>query len=153
MKTAKNPKGSGRKPFIKPTIEEFQALAKKLKGNKTAMAESLGISFPTIDKWCKEVPEFQEAISHQTEKRLDGYLDVAHILAMGIPDKENGKIVGWRVPPDAGTLRFMIEKYGVRRGLVDKLDITSNGNNINTGFKIEVIDKREDVRTEQEEEN
>ncbi|WP_400106817.1 hypothetical protein [Capnocytophaga canimorsus] len=80
-----------------------------------------------------------------------GYLDVAHLLAMGIPDKENGKIIGWKVAPDAATLRFMIEKYGVRRGLGDKLDITSNGNSINTGFKIEVIDKREDVRTEEEE--
>lgn len=76
---------------------------------------------------------------------------MAHLLAMGIPEKENGKIVGWKVVPDAATLRFMIEKYGVRRGLGDKLDITTNGNDISSGLKIEIIDKREDVKIDTEE--
>lgn len=142
------PKKVGRKSKKPPTLEKFQELAKSLLGNKSKMAESLNVSFPTLDKWCKENADFQEAISHQTEKRLDSYLDVAHLLAMGIPEKEGDKIIGWRVPPDAPTLRFMIEKYGVRRGFGEKLDITTNGQNINTGFKIEIIDKREDVRKE-----
>lgn len=149
-KTATNPKGSGRKSFEPPTLEKFSKLAKELLGNKTAIAEQLGVSFNTLHKWCEENSDFAEAISHQTEKRLDSYLDRAHLLAMGIPEKENGIIVGWKVPPDAPTLRFMIEKYGVRRGFGDKLDITTGGETINTGFKIEIIDKREDVKKEEE---
>lgn len=141
----------GESPKKKPKLKEFQELSKKFSGNKSSIAESLGVCYNTLDKWCKEVPEFQESISHQTEKRLDGYLDVAHLLAMGIPEKENGKIVGWKVVPDAATLRFMIEKYGVRRGLGDKLDITTNGNDISSGLKIEIIDKREDVKIDTEE--
>lgn len=34
-------------------------------------------------------------------------------------------------------------------GITDKLDITTNGENVNTGFKIEIIDKREDVKKEE----
>lgn len=128
-KTIIRVKSKGHKPCIPiPPLEDLQDLAKKTLGNKTKMAEAIGVSRCTFDKWCREHEEVAEAVKHQRGKRLDGYLDVAHNIAMGIPDidKDTGRQVGWVVPPDSAMLRFMIEKYGSMEGFGQELNVNAN---------------------------
>lgn len=99
-----------------------------------------------------EDKEFKEVIDDFRGKILDECIITSRVLARGIPLlDEKGQITGWKERPDSGMVRYLMSTLGRREGFGENMDITSNGNSINTGFKIEVIDKREDVRTEEEE--
>lgn len=92
------------------------------RGNKTAVANHYGVSRPVLKRWLEEVPEAANWVVHQVGARLDGYLDRAHIVAMGIPMKDgDGKIIGWETPPDTAMLRFLIEKYGNQEGFGNEI--------------------------------
>lgn len=100
-----------------PSIEELKEAAFKFKGNKSVMAEYFGVCRNVMTRWCREHPEVGDWVRHQTQKKFDGYLETAHVVASGIPERdENGVVIGWKVPPDTATLRFLIEKYGASEG-------------------------------------
>lgn len=113
----------GTKPLIPtPAKEDLVAAITKYRGNKTAVATHFGVSRPVLKRWLEEVPEASNWVSHQTGARLDGYLETAHAVAMGIPIKdEEGKFIGWQTPPDVGMLRFLIEKFGNQEGFGNEI--------------------------------
>lgn len=76
--------------------------------------------------WEKENPEIGEIFREQWDKRLDVYLDTAHLLAVGQmgEDEEGNKI--YTVPPDPNMLRFMIEKYGRMSGFGQEVTVNAN---------------------------
>lgn len=125
--TRARPKGAGRQMPNMPPIDDIRKLAEATKGNKSKVAEMLGVTRYRLLQWEKEEDEIREIFHDQWARRLDIYLDTAHILAVGQADKdeETGKMV-YTVPPDPNMLRFMIEKYGKMEGFGQEVTVNAN---------------------------
>ena len=120
-------KGAGRQMPNMPPIDAIRQLAKTTFGNKSKVAEALGVTRYRLLMWEKENPEIGEIFQEQWEKRLDVYLDTAHLLAVGqMGEAENGNRV-YVVPPDSNMLRFMIEKYGKQAGFGQEVSVNVTG--------------------------
>lgn len=152
----------------KYTDEELKQALIKSNGQPTKTAEILGVDYSGVYRRIRKNPELLEV---QKAYRARTFQDLANltnaVALMGIirepivgedgevQKDESGKIIYTEKSVDYRTrldmASRMMNMLKSDDGITDKLDITSNGNSINTGFKIEVIDKREDVRTEQEE--
>lgn len=135
----------------KPTLKRLKEALEQTQGNFTNTAALLGCSRTSLWKWAKQDPAFEEAIDDSRKKFLDTCLSTARVVALGVPKVEGGKIVGWEERPDSNMLRYFISTLGRNEGFGDSVDITSGGTAI-PAIKIEVIDKREDVRKEEEDE-
>ena len=126
--TRPRPQGGGRSRIEVPSMDTFRQLAKQTLGNKSKVAEALGVSRYCLLKWEKDNPEIGEIFREQWGKRLDSYLDTAHILAVGkVGEDENGEKV-FIIPPDPNMLRFMIEKYGRMEGFGEEVTVNANIN-------------------------
>lgn len=133
--TRARPKGAGRKKLEVPSLDTIRQLAKTTLGNKSKVAEMLGVSRYRLLMWEKENPEIGKIFQEQWEKRLDVYLDTAHILAIGQTGAdENGKTI-YTTPPDSNMLRFMIEKYGKQAGFGQEVSVNVTGE-MNVGVPI-----------------
>lgn len=152
----------------KYTNEELKKALIEANGQPTKAAEILGVTYVSVYGRIRKNPELLEV---QKAYRARTFQDLANltnaVALMGIirepmigengevQKDENGKIIYIEKSVDYRTrldmASRMMNMLKSDDGITDKLDITSNGNSINTGFKIEVIDKREDVRTEEEE--
>ena len=119
----KTPNRSGREKIEIPPIEDIRVAAQKTLGNKTKAAELLMVSRSVFRKWEQERPEIGDIFREQWGKRLDGYLDTAHILAMGVTAKDASGRTFYETPPDPNMLRFRIEKFGKMEGFGDELTI------------------------------
>ena len=98
--TRVRPQGGGRRKLAVPSLDTFRELAKKTLGNKTKVAEMLGVSRYCLLKWEEEDSEIGKVFREQWGRRLDTYLDTAHVLAIGkMGEDENGEKV-YVVPPD-----------------------------------------------------
>lgn len=125
--TRARPKGAGRQMPNMPPIDAIRQLAKTTFGNKSKVAEALGVTRYRLLMWEKENPKIGEIFQEQWEKRLDVYLDTAHLLAVGqTGEDENGKMV-YVVPPDSNMLRFMIEKLGRQAGFGQEVSVNVSG--------------------------
>jgi hypothetical protein len=125
--TRTRPKGAGRKKLEVPSLDTIRQLAKTTLGNKSKVAEMLGVSRYCLLKWERENPKIGEIFQEQWEKRLDVYLDTAHILAIGqTGTDENGKTI-YTTPPDPNMLRFMIEKIGKQAGFGQEVAVNVSG--------------------------
>ena len=126
--TRVRPQGGGRRKLAVPSLDTFRELAKKTLGNKTKVAEMLGVSRYCLLKWEEEDSEIGKVFREQWGRRLDTYLDTAHVLAVGkMGEDENGEKV-YVVPPDPNMLRFMIEKYGRMEGFGEEVTVNANVN-------------------------
>lgn len=133
--TRTRPKGGGRRRIDVPSMDTFRQLAKQTLGNKSKVAEALGVSRYKLLMWEKDNPEIGEIFREQWGRRLDAYLDTAHILAVGkMGEDENGEKV-YVIPPDPNMLRFMIEKYGRMEGFGEEVTVNTNVN-MNIGVPI-----------------
>ena len=133
--TRPRPQGGGRRRIEVPSMDTFRQLAKQTLGNKTKVAEALGVSRYKLLMWEKDNPEIGEIFREQWGRRLDAYLDTAHILAVGkMGEDENGEKV-YVIPPDPNMLRFMIEKYGRMEGFGEEVTVNTNVN-MNIGVPI-----------------
>lgn len=93
--------------------------------------KQIGISRDLFYQWKKLYPDFKEAV----EKFEDFVLEMAEDVA--IQALEEG---------DKEMARFVLKSLGKRKGYGDKLDITSNGESINTIKLIEI--KKQDGTTD-----
>ena len=66
---------------------------------------------------------------------------------------ENKKIVGWEERPDGQMVRYLMSTLGRKEGFGENIDVTTAGNPLSQGITIEVIDKREQVRTDDNTDN
>lgn len=125
-RTEESPNRPGRQKIEIPPIEDIRVAAQKTLGNKTKAAELLMVSRSVFRKWEQERPEIGDIFREQWGKRLDGYLDTAHVLAMGVTAKDASGRTFYETPPDPNMLRFMIEKFGKMEGFGDELTIHAN---------------------------
>ena len=139
---------------MKPSLKRFTEAAEKGRGNVSKIADLFGVSRVQVYKWINNDPAFKEVIEDYRGRLLDNCLRTANVVAMGIPklDTKN-QIIGWIERPDANMLKFLITKYGKNEGFGDSMDITSNGKEIKTEpITIEIIDRREQVKQVEEDE-
>ena len=84
---------------------------------------------------------------------------MAGIIKEPITDEEGTVIQGKfrEVPVDYRTrmtaMQTILSTFRVEDGVIDKLDITTAGSPLSQGITIEVIDKREQVRTDDNTDN
>ena len=133
----------------KPSLNRLREALEQTQGNLTNTAIVLKCCRASLWKWAKADPAFAEAIDESKKKFLDSCLSTARVVALGIPIVEGGKMVGWKERPDSQMLRYFISTLGRSEGYGESVDITSGGEKVTPQIKIEVIDRREDVRKDE----
>lgn len=113
-----------------PSIEKFRDVAQTQNGHKTNIAYKFGVSRSTLDKWIKDNPEFNDIINDSRMRKVDDCIDRAYQLAVGIPEIEDKKIVGWKERPDGNMLRYLLSTLGRNEGFGENIDITTNGKDV-----------------------
>lgn len=99
-----------------PSIEKFRDVAQTQNGHKTNIACTFGVSRSTLDKWIKDNPEFNAIINDSRMRKVDDCIDRAYQLAVGIPEIDGKKIVGWKERPDGNMLRYLLSTLGRKEG-------------------------------------
>ena len=149
------------------TDEELKQALIKSNGQPTKAAEILGVDYSGVYRRIRKNPELLEV---QKAYRARTFQDLANltnaVALMGIIrepsiDKdgeiekdENGKViyiernVDYRTRLDMASRMMNMLKSD--DGITDKLDLTTNGKDLQQSFVVEVIDKREDVRQEED---
>lgn len=136
------------KYYKKPKIKKFREVCDSCRGVKTRIAKAFGVARITVDYWCKQDPQFAEAVDEYKGQLLDDCLNSARAFGIGTPKlNEQKQVVGWIEKPDGYMLRYLISTLGRREGFGDSLDVTSNGETIKREpICIEVIDCRDKVQ-------
>ena len=136
----------------RPTLKQFADVAEACKGQVSKMAKALGVSRKTLWQWTKKYESYAEIMDEYQGRFLDECLKSGRILALGIPKLDSKKqVVGWKERPDGQMLRYFISTLGRKEGYGESIDITSKGESIKPDpIVIEVIDNRDKVANEQE---
>lgn len=116
-----------------PALENFREAMNKGGGNISLVAKAFGVSRGTVYSWMKE-PEYKQVLDDARGSFFDEVLSTSRHVALGIPDIQNGKLIGWIVPPDSGMLRYLLGTLGRNEGFGERLDITTNGKEIGKGM-------------------
>jgi len=138
----------------KPSLKKFKEVAEACGGTVGKMATALGVYRQTVYKWCAAEPEFQAIIDEYRGKLLDECLRSARVVSIGIPKlNEKNQIVGWIEKPDGYMLRYLISTLGRKEGFGEAIDVTTKGDSIKPDpITIEVIDKREQIASPEDDE-
>lgn len=115
---------------MKPTFKKFEKAVSKYGGNLTKVAESFGVSRTCMYKWVNDDPKFKEVVEDARMRLFDECLSTARIVAAGIPNVVNGKIVGWDERPDSNMLRYLLGSLGKKEGFGESIDVTTGGEKI-----------------------
>lgn len=141
---------------MKPSLKRFREAAEKCGGNVSAIAKTFGVYRSTVYDWMKDDSEIERTVKEYRGRLLDRCLKTADLLANGVPDivptEKGPQFAGWKVQPDGGMLRYLISTLGRDEGFGESIDVTSKGDSIKSEpVIIEVIDRREQVRHEEDE--
>lgn len=142
--------------YKKPTLKKFIRVCETCKGTVGQIAKAFNVTRKTVYDWCHADEQFQAAIDEYKGQLLDECIRSARAVAIGIPevDPVTKKIVGWKEKPDGYMLRYLMSTLGRREGFGENIDVTTNGKDIKQEkVIIEVIDSRDKVITQTDEEN
>ncbi len=128
---------------MKPKLEKFREAAEKCGGNITKIAKAFNRTRGQVYEWMRKDAEFKAVIDDSRGSMVDDCISIAHILAKGIPDIQDGKMVGWIERPDASMVRFILSTQGRKEGFGENLDVTTNGKDINGVDLFRVLTKEE----------
>lgn len=115
---------------MKPTKEAFKESVEKYGGNLTKVAKSFDVSRTHIYKWLNDNPEFKEIVDDARGSIFDDCLSTARLMACGIPDIQDGKMVGYLREPDGAMCRYLMSTLGKKEGFGESIDVTTNGKEI-----------------------
>lgn len=151
----------------KYTDEELEKALIEAGGQPTKAAELLEVSYVSVYGRIRKNPKLLEIQKTHRAKTFNDLNNMTNAVALagiireplvnanGEIERDNKgkpiyieKVVDYRTRLDMATR--MMNMLKSEEGITDKMDITTNGETINTGFKIEIIDKREDVKKEEE---
>lgn len=113
---------------MRPTIEMFTEAMTKAGGNVSAVAKAFGVQRCAVYEWMKD-PEYRQVLDDARGSFLDEALTSARILVRGIPDIQNGKQVGWIVPPDSGMTRYILGTLGRNEGFGEHIEVKQTSGN------------------------
>lgn len=123
-------------------VGKFRETLKKVGGNLTKAATIMGVSRSRLYYYCREVPEWGQAVKDERGSLLDECLISARVLALGIPEKDaNGAFVGWIERPDGNMLRYLISTLGRKEGFGEQDDDgASDGSDRIDGFNVHFVE-------------
>ena len=108
----------------------------KYNGNISKVAEAFGVWRSALYVWMRDDEQFQAVVDDARMKMFDKCLATAEVVANGIPDIQNGKVVGWVEKPDGNMLRYLLGTLGKKEGFGESIDITTNGKDVNSLFRV-----------------
>lgn len=112
----------GKKKIVLKLLEESRGIV-------SYACKNGNISRETFYRWCREDKDFKQAVDEISEENID-------IVESKLFTKINDG--------DLTAIIFFLKTKGRKRGYVEKTEIEGD---INPSLKVEIIDKREDVRT------
>ena len=109
----------------KPSLDEFEDAIRKTGGNLSQTAGLLGVTRQTVHNWVREDGEFKSVVQDSRKKLFDQCLDVARIVALGVPyiDPATGHILGWKEKPDGQMLRYLLSTLGRDEGFGESVNV------------------------------
>lgn len=128
---------------MRPTKEAFQKAAEQYGGNLTKIAKSFSVSRTQVYNWIRDNTEFKEIVDDARGSIFDDCLSTARLMACGIPDIQDGKMVGYLREPDGAMCRYLMSTLGRKEGFGENIDITTNGKDINSVNLFRVLTKEE----------
>lgn len=128
---------------MRPTKEAFQKATEQYGGNLTKIAKSFSVSRTQVYNWIRANQEFKEIVDDARGSIFDDCLSTARVMACGIPDIQNGKMVGYLREPDGAMCRYLMSTLGRKEGFGENIDITTNGKDINSVNLFRVLTKEE----------
>ena len=147
------------------TDEQLKKALIKANGQPTKAAEILGVTYVSVYSRIRKNPELLEVQKAHRARVFNEVSNTMTLIAMAgiikepITDEEGTVIQGKfrEVPVDSRTrmtaMQTILSTFRVEDGVIDKLDITTAGSPLSQGITIEVIDKREQVRTDDNTDN
>lgn len=120
---------------MKPKLETFSKAVMDYNGNLSKVAAAFKVSRGTVYLWLQD-EEFKAEVDAARDRLYDKCLATAEILANGIPDIQDGKMVGWLERPDGSMLRYLMGARGKRDGFGENIDVTTNGKELNSLFRV-----------------
>ena len=135
---------------IKVSPKKMVALLLKYKGNKSKIADALGVNRVTVIRMLKDDPRLMEEFQQELDRRIDTVEDSLYILASGIPkmvDKslEDGSIQsvqeGWVVPPDPKAMKMMLDAKARDRGYGKQELVVNDGRPIEVLVTTKIIER------------
>lgn len=128
---------------MRPTKEAFQKASEQYGGNLTKIAKSFSVSRTQVYNWIRDNTEFKEIVDDARGSIFDDCLSTARLMACGIPDIQDGKMVGYLREPDGAMCRYLMSTLGRKEGFGENIDITTNGKDINSVNLFRVLTKEE----------
>jgi|GEM_PF-423369 len=149
----------------KYTDEELKQALIKANGQPVKASEILGVTYSSVYGRIRKNPELgivQKAYRARTFNDVSNLVSVIAIMGVirePITD-ENGTVIPNQfreVPVDYKTrmtaMQTVLSTFKTDEGITDKLDLTTAGNPLSSNINIEIIDKREQVRTDDDDTN
>lgn len=127
----------------KPTLKTFEDAVSKHNGNLTKVAEAFKTSRTQVYRWVNSDKSFKEIVEDARMRLFDECLTTARAISIGIPNIENGKMVGWVERPDSNMLRYLIGCLGKKEGFGESVDVTSGGQKV--GLKFELVTSKDEL--------
>ena len=115
--------------------KEFLSVFYKAFGNISVACKSFGINRCTYYEWREKYPAFAEEADKAIEHRIDM-----------VEDMLNRKCL----EGDTTAIIFTLKTIGKRRGYVERHEVTGADGQSLQPIQIEIIDKREQVKAEEE---
>ncbi len=113
----------------KPSLKQFQEVAKSCNGIITGIAARFNVFRSTVYDWMDEDASFKNTIDEYRGQLVDTCLKTADLLARGIPiiDEQTKTLMGWKEKPDGQMIRYLLGVYGKREGFgEERLSINAN---------------------------
>jgi hypothetical protein len=113
--------GRGRPSKYTPEVVERICYSLSQGNTRTTAVTCAGVSMPTFHTWMNEFPDFSDAIKRAEEQAVEHYVNVIHTAST-----QTWQAAAWYLE------RRRKEDFGKQ----DKVDITTNGKDIN-GMSVE----------------
>ena len=149
----------------KYTDEELKQALIKANGQPTKAAEILGVTYASVYGRIRKNPELeivQKAYRARTFNDVSNLVSAIAIIGVirePLTDEEGTVIPNQfrEVPVDCKTrmtaMQTVLSTFKTDEGITDKLDLTTAGNPLSSNINIEIIDRREQVRTDDDDTN
>ena len=149
----------------KYTDEELKQALIQANGHPTKAAEILGVTYSSVYSRTRKKPELLEVQKAYRARVFNEVANTMTLIAMaGIIKEpltdEDGTVIQGKfreVTVDYKTrmqaMQSIMSTFRVEDGITDKLDLTTAGNPLSSNINIEIIDKREQVRTDDDDTN
>ena len=149
----------------KYTDEELKQALIKANGQPTKAAEILGVTYPSVYGRIRKNPELEIVQKAYRARTFNDVSNLVSVIAiMGVIREpltdEDGTVIPNQfreVPVDYKTrmtaMQTVLSTFKTDEGITDKLDLTTAGNPLSSNINIEIIDKREQVRTDDDDTN